>query len=182
MLEACWLWFVISKEYVELTRPKIESRHRHTIALASFREWSVVSAWLRIPNPEIPASPVIQLRPRPVYCFDMSMTEQCVCETQPAKHDWQLSTHWQLSHTSYILYKIYVWQFWFLPDARHISRTLHEAINISYSLNLGNVRRTCEESEGGGGGGGGVIPNVTRIYTKNRSSLNISKRPPSAHG
>ena len=26
MLETSWLWFVISKEYVELTRPKIESR------------------------------------------------------------------------------------------------------------------------------------------------------------
>ena len=49
--------------------------HRHTSALASFREWSVVSAWLRIrAQPRNPASPVIQLRPRPVYGVHMDLT------------------------------------------------------------------------------------------------------------
>ena len=42
--------------------------HRHANALASFREWSVLSAWLRfVPSSEIPASHVVQLRLRPVY-------------------------------------------------------------------------------------------------------------------
>ena len=72
MLKACWLWFVILKEYVELTRPKIESRD--PIFFTGTRSRSRVSGndWLFPhdsefgPNPEIPASPVIQLRPWPV--------------------------------------------------------------------------------------------------------------------
>ena len=72
MLEACWLWFVISKEYMELTRPKIESRD--PIFFTGTRSRSRVSGNDRLfprgsefgPNPEIPASPLIQLRPRPV--------------------------------------------------------------------------------------------------------------------
>ena len=72
MLEACWLWFVISKWYVELTRPNIESRD--PIFFTGTRLRSRVSGNDRLfprgsicgPNPEIPASPVIQLRPRPV--------------------------------------------------------------------------------------------------------------------
>ena len=71
MLEACWLWFVISKEYVELTSPKIESRDQ--IFFTGTRSRSRISGNDRLfprgsefgPNPEIPASPVIQLRPRP---------------------------------------------------------------------------------------------------------------------
>ena len=42
--------------------------HRHANALASFREWLVLSAWLRFgPSSEIPASHVVQLRLRPLY-------------------------------------------------------------------------------------------------------------------
>ena len=71
MLEACWLWFVISKEYVELTRPKMESRD--PIFFTGTRLRSRVFGNDRLfprgsefgPNPEIPASPAIQLRPRP---------------------------------------------------------------------------------------------------------------------
>ena len=71
MLEACWLWFLISKEYVEITRPKIESRD--PTFFSGTRSRSRVSGNDRLfprgsefgPNPEIPASPVIQLRPRP---------------------------------------------------------------------------------------------------------------------
>ena len=71
MLEACWLWFVISKEYVELTRPKMESRD--PIFFTGTRLRSRVFGNDRLfprgsefgPNPEIPASPLIQLRPRP---------------------------------------------------------------------------------------------------------------------
>ena len=73
MLDACWLWFVISKEYVELTRLKIESRD--PIFFTGTRSRSRVSGNDRLfprgsefgSNPEIPASPVIQLRPRPVH-------------------------------------------------------------------------------------------------------------------
>ena len=71
MLKACWLWFVILKKYVELTRPKIESRD--PIFFIGTRARSRVSGNDRLfprgsefgPNLEIPASPVIQLRPRP---------------------------------------------------------------------------------------------------------------------
>ena len=72
MLKACWLRFVIFKKYVELTRPKIESHD--PIFFTGARAGSRVSGNDRLfprgsefgPNPEIPASPVIQLRPRPV--------------------------------------------------------------------------------------------------------------------
>ena len=60
------LRFALLKRYVELTRQKIESRewpdllHRHTSRFASFREWSVVSAWLwfrtQLRNPCQPCS------------------------------------------------------------------------------------------------------------------------------
>ena len=71
MLETCWLWFVISKEYVELTRPKIESRD--PIFFTGTQSRSRVSGNDRLfprgsefgPNLEIPAGPAIQLRPRP---------------------------------------------------------------------------------------------------------------------
>ena len=51
MLKACWLWFVISKKYVELTRPKIESCDPifFTSALMSFYSettWAVGIAQL----------------------------------------------------------------------------------------------------------------------------------------
>ena len=72
MLETSWLWFVISKEYVKLTRPKIESRD--PIFFAGTRSRSRVSGNDRLfprgsefgPNLEIPAGPAIQLRPGPV--------------------------------------------------------------------------------------------------------------------
>ena len=72
MLKTYWLWFVILKKYVELTRPKIESRD--PIFFTGARARSRVSGNDRMfpfgsefgPNPEIPASPAIQLRPRPV--------------------------------------------------------------------------------------------------------------------
>ena len=71
MLETSWLWFVISKEYVELTRPKIESRD--PIFFTGTRSRSRVSENDRLfprgsefgPNLEIPAGPAIQLRPGP---------------------------------------------------------------------------------------------------------------------
>ena len=71
MLETSWLWFVISKEYVELTRPKIESRD--PIFFTGTRSRSRVSGNDRLfprgsefgPNLEIPAGPGIQLRPGP---------------------------------------------------------------------------------------------------------------------
>ena len=71
MLETSWLWFVISKEYVKLTRPKIESRD--PIFFAGTRSRSRVSGNDRLfprgsefgPNLEIPAGPAIQLRPGP---------------------------------------------------------------------------------------------------------------------
>ena len=71
MLKACWLWFVIFKKYVELTRPKIESRD--PIFFTGARARSRVSGNDRLfsrgsefgPNSEIPASTVIQPRPRP---------------------------------------------------------------------------------------------------------------------
>ena len=77
MVKACWLWFVILKKYVELTSPKIESRD--PIFFIGTRARSRVSGNDRLfprgsefgPNPEIPASPVIQLRPRP-DCFSRS--------------------------------------------------------------------------------------------------------------
>ena len=78
MLEACWLsWFVILKKYVELTRPKIESRD--PIFFTGTRARSRVSGNDRLfprgsefgPNPEIPASPVIQHRPRPDYATNI---------------------------------------------------------------------------------------------------------------
>ena len=73
MLETSWLWFVISKEYVELTRPKIESRD--PIFFTGTRSRSRVSGNDRLfprgsefgPNLEIPAGPAIQLRPGPVH-------------------------------------------------------------------------------------------------------------------
>ena len=73
MLETSWLWFVISKEYVELTRPKIESRD--PIFFTGTRSRSRVSGNGRLfprgsefgPNLEIPAGPAIQLRPGPGY-------------------------------------------------------------------------------------------------------------------
>ena len=73
MLKACWLWFVILKKYVELTRPKIESRD--PIFFIGTRAGSRVYGNDLLfprgsefgPNLEIPASPVIQLRPQPVY-------------------------------------------------------------------------------------------------------------------
>ena len=73
MLETSWLWFVISKEYVELTRPKIESRD--PIFFTGTRLRSRVSGNDRLfprgsefgPNLEIPAGPAIQLRPGPGY-------------------------------------------------------------------------------------------------------------------
>ena len=73
MLETSWLWFVISKEYVELTRPKIESRD--PIFFTGTRSRSRVSGNDRLfpcgsefgPNLEIPAGPAIQLRPGPAY-------------------------------------------------------------------------------------------------------------------
>ena len=73
MLETSWLWFVISKEYVELTRPKIESRD--PIFFTGTRSRSRVSGNDRLfprgsefrPNLEIPAGPAIQLRPGPGY-------------------------------------------------------------------------------------------------------------------
>ena len=72
MLKACCLWFVILKRYVELTRPKIESRD--PIFFTGTRARSRVPGNDRLfprgsefgPNPKIPACPVIQLRPRPV--------------------------------------------------------------------------------------------------------------------
>ena len=71
MLETSWLWFVISKEYVELTRPKIESRDPIFFTGTRLRSW--VSGNDRLfprgsefgPNLEIPARPAIQLRPGP---------------------------------------------------------------------------------------------------------------------
>ena len=71
MLETSWLWFVISKEYVELTRPKIESRDPIFFTGTRLRSW--VSGNDRLfprgsefgPNLEIPAGPAIQLRPGP---------------------------------------------------------------------------------------------------------------------
>ena len=71
MLETSWLWFVISKEYVELTWPKIESRD--PIFFTGTRSRSRVSGNDRLfprgsefgPNLEIPAGPAIQLRPGP---------------------------------------------------------------------------------------------------------------------
>ena len=71
MLETSWLWFVISKEYVELTRPKIESRD--PIFFTGTRSRSRVSGNDRLfprgsefgPNLEIPAGSAIQLRPGP---------------------------------------------------------------------------------------------------------------------
>ena len=71
MLETSWLWFVISKEYVELIRPKIESRD--PIFFTGTRSRSRVSGNDRLfprgsefgPNLEIPAGPAIQLRPGP---------------------------------------------------------------------------------------------------------------------
>ena len=71
MLETSWLWFVISKEYVELTRPKIESRD--PIFFTGTRSHSRVSGNDRLfprgsefgPNLEISAGPAIQLRPGP---------------------------------------------------------------------------------------------------------------------
>ena len=71
MLETSWLWFVISKEYVELTRPKIESRD--PIFFTGTRSRSRVSGNDRLfpcgsefgPNLEILAGPAIQLRPGP---------------------------------------------------------------------------------------------------------------------
>ena len=73
MLETSSLWFVISKEYVELTRPKIESRD--PIFFTGTRSRSRVSGNDRLfprgsefgPNLEIPAGPAIQLRPGPDY-------------------------------------------------------------------------------------------------------------------
>ena len=73
MLETSWLWFVISKEYVELTRPKIESRD--PIFFTGTRSRSRVSGNDRLfprgsefgSNLEIPAGPAIQLRPGPDY-------------------------------------------------------------------------------------------------------------------
>ena len=81
MLEACCLWFVILKKYVELTRPKIESRY--PIFFTGTRARSQVSGNDRLfrhgsefrPNPEIPASPVIQLGPRPgLYSYNLCST------------------------------------------------------------------------------------------------------------
>ena len=77
MLEKSWLWFVISKEYVELTRPKIESRD--PIFFTGTRSRSRVSGNDRLfprgsefgPNLEIPAGPAIQLRPGPAGHADM---------------------------------------------------------------------------------------------------------------
>ena len=71
MLKACWLWFAVLKKYVELTRPKIESRD--PIFFTGARARSRVSGNDRLfprgsefgPNLEIPAIPVIQLRPGP---------------------------------------------------------------------------------------------------------------------
>ena len=65
MLKACWLWLVILKKICgikqaedRVTWPNV--LHRHTSMLASFREWSVVSAWLPV------ASLGVLTRPRPV--------------------------------------------------------------------------------------------------------------------
>ena len=74
MLKACWLWFVILKKFVELTSPKTESRD--PIFFTGTRARSRVSGNDRLflrgsrfgPNPEIPASPVVQLRPWPGQC------------------------------------------------------------------------------------------------------------------
>ena len=80
MLKACWLWFVILKKYVELTRPKIESRD--PIFFTGARARSRVSGNDRLfprgsefgPNLEIPAGPAIQLRPRPDQYLLFHMT------------------------------------------------------------------------------------------------------------
>ena len=80
MLETSWLWFVISKEYVELTRPKIESRD--PIFFTGTRSRSRVSGNDRLfprgsefgPNHEIPARPAIQLRPGPGTCSNEMFT------------------------------------------------------------------------------------------------------------
>ena len=72
MLKACWLWFVILKKYVELTRPKIKSRDR--IFFTGTWARSRVSGNDRLfpcgsefgPNRGNPCQPVIQLRPWPV--------------------------------------------------------------------------------------------------------------------
>ena len=63
MLEACWLLFVILKKICGINQAEDrvtwpDLLHRHTITLASFREWSVVSAWLRIrAQPRNPCQP-----------------------------------------------------------------------------------------------------------------------------
>ena len=71
MFKACWLWFVILKKYVELTRLNIKSCD--PIFFTGTWARSRVSGNDRLflhglefgPNPEISASPVIQLQPRP---------------------------------------------------------------------------------------------------------------------
>ena len=90
MLEACWLWFVISKEYVELTRPKIKSCD--PIFFTGTRSRSRFSGNDRLfphgsefgPNPEIPASPVIQLRPR---------SDKLLCPGDKLSNEWMKKTY-----------------------------------------------------------------------------------------
>ena len=63
MLEACWLWFVIFKKICGIYQAEDrvmwpDLLHCHTSALASFREWSFVSVWLRIrAQPRNPCQP-----------------------------------------------------------------------------------------------------------------------------
>ena len=81
----CWLWFVTLKIYVELTRPKIESRD--PIFFTGTRARSRVSGNDRLlqrgsefgRNPEIPASPVIQLQPQPANVSQSLTPNHLLC-------------------------------------------------------------------------------------------------------
>ena len=121
MLETSWLWFVISKEYVKLTRPKIESRD--PIFFAGTRSRSRVSGNDRLfprgsefgPNLEIPAGPAIQLRPgpgEPVNPWTVS----------------QLGQHWSRPHVLaselHLASSIHCSTFWLLRRVKLIEQIL----------------------------------------------------------
>ena len=114
MLETSWLWFVISKEYVELTRPKIESRD--PIFFTGTRSRSRVSGNDRLfprgsefgPNLEIPAGPAIQLRPGPGYSADTKDKLHIAIWGRYATTWYQYSRKTFMIHQTFVRWALYI--------------------------------------------------------------------------